>query len=375
MNRTHIGAAVSAPTHEQIVRSTVQRRVVSPAGLTFAVLLIAALAIVPPLIGGFIVRALASYLIFGLLALSVGLISGYGRLFNLGVGATFGIGAYTVAIATQHDVTNPFVLVASAIGAGLLVGLLFSFYALVATGTEYLMLTFLTTLAFAVVPLALPDLFGGDNGLAVKGGLEISFGFNPLLGNEFYWFVLANVVGCALLSWFVITSHAGKAVQAIGRNPVRAAAMGYNVGAYRVALTLFSSFVAALGGWLYALQNSYVHQDLLGLSSSTNGLVYALIGGVNTILGPLIGAVALRYVNDLLSRGSTQSSLYLGIVLMLVVYLMPDGLLGLWQRYGFPRWQRARTGTAAGTAVPGAAADPASAVDSIGQPAEEGPTL
>jgi branched-chain amino acid transport system permease protein len=296
--------------------------------------LIVALAVVPPAIGGYLPRALTSYFIFGLLALSVGLISGYGRLFNLGVGATFGVAAYAVAVLSQFGVSNPFLLLAGALGAGLLVALLFAFYALVATGTEYLMLTFLTTLAFAVLPLAIPDLLGGDNGLALKGDLRVSFGLNPLRGNEFYWFVLAVVVACALLSWFLISSQAGKAVQAIGRNPVRAAAMGYSVGGYRVALTLYASLIASLGGWLYILQNSFVHQDLLGLGNSTNGLVYALIGGVNSILGPFLGAILLRFVNDTLSRGSTQTPLYLGIVLMLVVYFVPAGLLGLWDRYG-----------------------------------------
>jgi branched-chain amino acid transport system permease protein len=291
-----------------------------------------ALAIVPPLIGGFLVRAMTSYLIFGLLALSVGLITGYGRLFNLGVGANFGISAYAVAILSQYDVTNPVVLVLCGLGAGLLVALLFAFYAVVASGTEYLMLTFLTTLAFSVAPLTAPNFTGGDNGLIVKGGLSVSFGLNPLRGNEFYWFVLAVVVLAAALSWFVVTSQTGQAIVAIGRNPQRAAAMGYSVAGYRVALTIYSSLIASLGGWLYVLQNTFVHQDLLGLVSSTNGLVYALIGGVNTILGPLIGATFLRYLNDVLSRGSTQSSLYIGIVLMLVVYVMPEGILGLWRR-------------------------------------------
>jgi len=141
--------------------------------------LVLVLAVVPPVVGGFLPRALAGYLIFGLLALSVGLISGYGRLFNLGVGATFGISAYMVAAISQFGITNPFILLVCSIGAGMLVALLFAFYSLVSTGTEYLMLTFLTTLAFAVLPLAMPDLLGGDNGLAVKGGLEVSFGLNP----------------------------------------------------------------------------------------------------------------------------------------------------------------------------------------------------
>jgi branched-chain amino acid transport system permease protein len=305
---------------------------VNRASVVISVVVVAALVIVPPLIGGFIVRALTTYLIFGLLALSVGLITGYGRLFNLGAGANFGISAYTVAILTQYGVTNPLVLVLCALATGLLVALLFAFYALIASGVEYLMLTFLTTLAFAVLPLAAPEFTGGDNGLAVRGGLSVSFGLNPLRGHEFYWFVLAVVVACALLSWFVVTSQAGRAVQAIGRNPVRAAAMGYSVGGYRVALTIFSSLIASLGGWLYSLQTAFVHESLLGVGTSVNGLVYALVGGVDTIVGPFIGTALLRFLDDVLSRGSTQSSLYIGIVLMLVVYLMPDGLVGLWQR-------------------------------------------
>src|SRR5207248_11380564 len=85
--------------------------------------IVIALAVVPPLIGGYIVRGLTSYLIFGLLALAVGLITGYGRLFNLGVGANFGVSAYTVAILTHQGLFNPFVLVGAALLAGFLVSL------------------------------------------------------------------------------------------------------------------------------------------------------------------------------------------------------------------------------------------------------------
>ena len=80
----------------------------------------------PPLVGGYLVQALTSYLISGLLALAVGLITGYGRLFNLGVGANFGVSAYTVAILTHQGVTNPSLLLAAALLAGLLVSLLFA---------------------------------------------------------------------------------------------------------------------------------------------------------------------------------------------------------------------------------------------------------
>jgi branched-chain amino acid transport system permease protein len=302
------------------------------APLALGIVLVAILAVVPPLIGGFTVQALTSYLISGLLALAVGLITGYGRLFNLGVGANFGVSAYTVAILTHAGITEPFTLLFASIVAGVIVSLLFAFYALIASGVEYLMLTFLTTLAFASIPHAANELTGGDNGLTVTGGLRVSFGMSPLVGNNFYWFVLGVVVVVTALSWFVLASQTGKAIQAIGRNPSRAAAMGYSVAQFRVALTIFSSIVASIGGWLFALQRSFVFIDLLGLNNSTNGLVYALVGGVDTILGPLFGAAVLRFLTDQLSRGSTQSSLYIGIVLMLVVYFLPEGIVGLVRR-------------------------------------------
>src|SRR5262249_59267356 len=125
--------------------------------------------------------------------------------------------------------------------------------------------------------VAVLDLACGANGVSVEGGLQGSFGLSPLNGNGFYWLLLSVAVLCAGVSWFVMTSQTGKVVQAIGRNPSRAAAMGYSVPRFRVALTLHASVIASLGGWLYALQRSYVFVDLLGLNNSINGLVYALI--------------------------------------------------------------------------------------------------
>ena len=325
-----------------------------PTPVLLGIALLIILAVIPPMVGGYVVRGLTSYLIFGLLALAVGLITGYGRLFNLGVGANFGVSAYTVAILTHHGVSNPFVVLGAALLAGFFVSLLFSFYALVASGIEYLMLTFLTTAAFAAVPLAALDLTGGDNGLNVLGGLQVSFGLNPLIGNNFYWFVLSVVAVLAVLSWYVLVSQTGRAIQAIGRNPSRAAAMGYSVPRYRVALTIYASLIASVGGWLYALQTNFVFIDLLGVANSTNGLVYALIGGVDTILGPLLGAAFLRALTDQLSRAGTQSSLFIGIVLMLVVYFFPEGVLGLRHRFGRRRIAAADKESAAAPEAVGA---------------------
>lgn len=307
----------------------------TPAWLQAALLalLLLALVVVPPLKGGILSQRLALYLIFGLLGLSVALITGYARLFNIGVGATFGVSAYAVAIATQHGVTHPLLLPLLGIGAGLVVSVLFGIFAIVASGIQYMMLTFLTTLAFFEVPNFLTKLTGGDNGLVLKGGLGLSFGQNPIRGHGFYYLVLGVTLVVCAVCWYALSSQFGRAVRAIGQNPLRAAAMGYEVSRYRMALTLLSGFVAAVGGWLLALDNQFVSQDLVGLNYSLNGLLYALVGGVDSILGPLIGAAGFRYISETISRHSSDSQLFIGIALIAIVFLMPDdGVVGLYRR-------------------------------------------
>ncbi|MBV9577064.1 MAG: ABC transporter permease [Chloroflexi bacterium] len=293
-------------------------------------LVLVVLALVPLVIGGSLPQRAAVYLIYGLLALSVSLIIGFARLLNIGIGAIFGLGAYAVAIMTQHGISNPLIVFAVAIAVGLIVSLLFGLYANVASGVEYMMLTFLTTLAMATLPSVAPQLTGGDNGLQVKGGLQVSFGLNPLVGSQFYLFVLAVTGVCVLGCWFILNSQMGRSAQAIGRNAVRASALGYRVSNYRMAVTLLSGFLAATAGWLYALENSFVSQDLLGLSNSLNGILYSLVGGAeHVILGSFVGATSFRFLTDSLGRATSQSSLYIGLALLVVVYLMPNGLLGL----------------------------------------------
>lgn len=298
----------------------------------YAILAIALLllTLLLPLLTENLSQRIGIYLIYGLLGVSVALITGFGRLFNIGVGAIFGLSAYAVAFLTNHGTTNPFVLLVVAVAAALVMAALFGVYTNVASGIEYMMLTFLTTLAMGAVPSVAPQITGGDNGLQVKGGLVPSFGLNPLLGNEFYYFIVAVIVVCVGVCWFVLSSQFGRVAQAIGRNPARAAAMGYRVSQQRMVLTLLAGFLAAIAGWLYALDNSFVSQDLLGLTNSLNGLLYALVGGAeHVILGPLIGAAGMRDLTDSLGRLTSQSALYIGLALLVVVYLMPNGILGL----------------------------------------------
>ena len=302
------------------------------AALAGAAGLVALLVAGPPLYGQFLPQRLQDYLIFGLPALAVGLIAGQARLLNIGVGATFGVSAYTVAVLSHHGVLSPALLMLAAIATGLLVSGLFAVYAVVAGGLEYLLLTLLTTSAFFTAPLLATKLTGGENGLGVEGPVTVSFGLDPLQGSGFYWLLCFVTVFWCGLSWYLLSARVGRVTIAIGRNPARAAAMGYSVHAYRTWVTFFSGAIAASGGWLYALAHAFVFPDLLGLTNSVNAVLYSLIGGVEYVLGPLLGTAGLRFLAEYLGQQTTQSQLYIGAALLVVVYLLPDGITGRLRR-------------------------------------------
>jgi branched-chain amino acid transport system permease protein len=137
--------------------------------------------------------------------------------------------------------------------------------------------------------------------------------------------------------WIILSSQLGRIAEAAGRNPVRAASMGYRLGSLRLFVALVAGSLAGLAGWLYALQSRVVGQDVLGLDTSLNGLIYALIGGVQLpFVGAALGAAGVGLVSNLAAPNERTSLLTVGLALLLVVYAMPEGLLGLLTRHRFP---------------------------------------
>src|SRR5581483_11373647 len=130
--------------------------------------------------------------------------------------------------------------------------------------------------------------------------------------------------------WLALGSQAGRVAQAGGRNPLRIASLGYRLASYRVLLALLAGGVAGLAGWISALQARVVGQDVLGLDTSLNALTYALVGGVEQpILGSAVGATLVHLANAAGSSAGRPSPLFAGLGLLLVVYVLPKGVLGL----------------------------------------------
>jgi branched-chain amino acid transport system permease protein len=296
-------------------------------------------AVAPLLIGGSALQQAGTVLVFTLLAAAVAVLLRIGGVLNLGIGVIFGASAYAVALLSHADLA-PAWLLAGALLAACLPALAYGLYASVASGIQYMMLTFLTTAAVSKLPILLPGLSGGANGLEVRDVARTAFGLDPLDGPGFYLLALALAIVCLAVGWFVLSSQTGRVASAAGRNPLRIASNGYSLGLLRTLVALLAGVLAGLAGWMYSVQARVIGQDVLGLDVSLNSLTYALIGGVSQpILGSALGTTLAHLVSLVFGRsGSGSSTLLVGLALLLVVYVIPNGVLGL----SLPLARRAR---------------------------------
>jgi branched-subunit amino acid ABC-type transport system permease component len=287
-------------------------------------------ALAPLLLGGTALQQAGMVLVFSLLAAAVAILLRIGGVLNLGIGVLFGTGAYAVAVLSHADLA-PAWLLASALLAACVPALIYGVYASVASGVEYMMLTFLTTAAVSKLPILVPGLSGGANGLEVRDVAHAAFGFDPLDGPGFYVLALSLVSACLAIGWILLSSQTGRVAAAAGRNPLRVASNGYSLGMLRALVALVAGVLAGLAGWMFSLQARVIGQDVLGLDVSLKALTYALLGGVaQPILGSTLGTTLAYLASSVFGRsGGAANTLYVGLGLLLVVYVLPNGILGL----------------------------------------------
>jgi branched-chain amino acid transport system permease protein len=302
-----------------------------PTGLRIALACgLVVLAIAPAFLGARATQQATGVVVYALVACAVAVLMQYGGVVNLGMGAVFGASAYAVGLVSQLNSVGGWLPLACALLAALAVAGLFALFASVASGIEYMMLTFLTTAAAARLPNVIPALGGAANGLAVRTVAVDAFGLDPLFGPGFYLLALAMSAVCLGACWLVLATQAGRAAAAAGRNPLRLASLGYGLGSLRLLVAMAAGLLAGLAGWIFSLQARIVGQDVLGLDVSLNGLMYALVGGVQEpLLGPVLGTALVRVLAGLTSTGGPPASLATGLGLLVVVYLLPGGVLGL----------------------------------------------
>lgn len=292
-------------------------------------------------------------LVWALFALSLGLMWGYAGLLSFGHTAYFGLGAYVYAIASINmgESTIPLLLailipalVAAVIGAMMFYGRISDVYMGVITLVVSLIL-FKFMSATAGDQYRIGDArLGGFNGipgfevLNVPGFPELS-----LFGVPLYYVTVVSLLGCYLISRWILARSFGRVLVGIRENEARCELLGYGVPAYKTAIFSISAAMAGLAGCLFANWAEIVTPGVFSLRSAAEVIVWVIVGGLGTLVGPIFGAIALGMLKLLLGEQTLiDNSLVLGFILVVVVLAIPRGVVPALQSW-FGRRARIRT--------------------------------
>jgi branched-chain amino acid transport system permease protein len=278
-------------------------------------------------------KALATQvLVYGLFALGFNLLYGYTGLLSFGHAAYFGLGAYgagiTLAKLGWHSVWLALAVGVGAAGVG---GVIVGFFALRRRGIYFAMLTLAFAQLFYFIAFHLADLTGGDDGLRGIPRLSLGlFGWQLPLGNplSFHYFALFWVGLAVFALRRILDSPFGAVLAAIRENGDRAQACGYDVVRIKLVSFVFSALFTGLAGALDALRITVVPVEALYWSTSGQAVIMTLLGGAGTFFGPFVGAGTYLVLQDRLSLVMEAWPLVIGVLFMIFVLFLPQGIWG-----------------------------------------------
>ncbi|MBN9263205.1 MAG: branched-chain amino acid ABC transporter permease, partial [Hyphomicrobium sp.] len=285
-------------------------------------LVILALLALPLIADRFTVVLATDIIIFALFAASLGLIMGAGGMASFGHAAYFGAGAYAAAVAAKAGAPFLVAVPAGVTFAGAL-AVLFGWFCVRLTGVSLAMLT----LAFAQITWAIAfqwdSVTGGSNGLVGVWPPEL------LSGKTAYYFATLLLVGGAiLLIWRSVHAPLGYLLRASRDSRIRAEAVGVDVRIIQWRAIIVAGAAAGLAGALYVFSKGSLSPDSLSIPRSVDALAMVLIGGVQTLVGPVVGAVVFMTLQDWVVRATPYWHAVLGITLILITIIFPQGIVG-----------------------------------------------
>jgi branched-chain amino acid transport system permease protein len=299
-------------------------------------IVVAALALAPLALSEFWQRFVTEILIWGLLAMSSDVLIGYTGMISFGHSAFFGLGIYGAAAALL-TVRPPSLWLALFYGlaAAAAVAVFVAYFATRLRDIYFSITTLVFSQIFYVVIFTWTALTGGENGLTFRRP-ELSIpalGSVPLTSETLHWFVLAVVTLSYLILRRITRSPFGMVLQAIRENEPRARAIGYAVERYKIVAVMLSGLFAGLAGVLYAFQNKFAAPDFVFFLVSGEAVIFNVMGGIGTLVGPIAGAAFFLLLREGFSRFFTEYYLIpVGLIFTAMVIFIPQGLLGFWKR-------------------------------------------
>jgi branched-chain amino acid transport system permease protein len=316
---------------------------------------LALLIVLPFALPEFWRRFLTEILIWGLLAMSSDILIGYTGMVSFGHSAFFGLGMYGAAAALLTS-RPPSLALAFLFGlvAAALVAAFVAYFSTRLRDIYFAITTLIFSQIFYVIIFTWTEVTGGENGLtfsrpplAIPGLFSI-----PFTNQTLYWFVLAVLTASYLVLRRITHSPFGMVLQSIRENEARTRAIGYPVERYKIVAVMLSGLFAGLAGVLYAIQNRFAAPDFVFFFLSGEVVIYNIMGGIGTLVGPIVGAAFFLTLREGLSRlfpylASVASEhgiavpglaefpylIPLGVTFIAMVIFMPQGLLGFARRW------------------------------------------
>jgi branched-chain amino acid transport system permease protein len=282
-------------------------------------------------------RFLTEILIWGLLAMSSDVLIGYTGMVSFGHSAFFGLGMYGAAAALlMFSPPNLWLAIVFGLVGAAVIALFVAYFSTRLRDIYFAITTLIFSQIFYVIIFTWTDLTGGENGLSFSRPRFAIPGLfsEPFTSERLHWFVLAVVAGSYLLLRRIMHSPFGMVLQSIRENEGRTRAIGYPVTRYKMVAVMISGLFAGLAGALYAIQNRFAAPDFVYFVVSGETVIFNVMGGVGTLVGPIVGAGFFLLLREAFSRFFTEHYLIpVGVIFIAMVIFMPQGLLGFARRW------------------------------------------
>ena len=284
-------------------------------------------------------RFLTEILIWGLLAMSSDILIGYTGMVSFGHSAFFGLGMYGAAAALLI-VSPPNLWLAILFGLGGAAGaaLFVAYFSTRLRDIYFAITTLIFSQIFYVIIFTWTEVTGGENGLIFsRPHFTIPFLYDTRFSTAtLHWFVLSVVAGSYVLLRRIMQSPFGMVLQSIRENEARTRAIGYPVERYKIVAVMLSGLFAGLAGVLYAVQNQFAAAEFVFFTTSGDTVIFNVMGGIGTLVGPIVGAGFFQLLRELLSRIFGDQFPYLiplGVIFIVMIIFLPQGLLGFARRW------------------------------------------
>lgn len=279
----------------------------------------------------------AEVLTWALYAMAFDVCFGVAGMLSFGHAAFFAFGAYGATFAVLYLLPSPWLALLMAMLAGLVLAVVVGFFAVRVVSHSFVIITITFSLVLFLLAHSQKEITGGDDGLTFPP-LALFGGAAPLSAPLVAYYTALGL--CLLVYWALdrlTRSPLGLAFFAVRENERRAMLVGYEVRHYKWLAFVISGALAGLAGGLYAITHAQVTAQLFDIAVSVDPVIWTLIGGAGTVLGPVIGAALVLVFTNALSGWMVYTQIPVGLLLILIVVFFPRGLIGIWRT-----WQERR---------------------------------